>query len=324
MPDVLTLAAQYRAALLKQDAAVLARVVNAYTSLYGRLDDLVAALTLEIGDGLATAGEVARMARYRRLLAEIETEVGKFANFTETEMLTASRAAIDMASKHAAGLVDAVAPGVTAGFNRLPTGAIESLLGFLDRGGPLFERLQAMAGLQAESVGRKLLEGVGLGYNPKKLAGLIRDEMGGSLTDALRMTRTVQLYSYREATRANYAANPDVVEGWYWYAELDPDTCASCIAQHGSLHTIDEVLNDHHNGRCAMVPAVIGADNPIGSDGETWFNGLSEAEQRRVLGDGKYDAWKAGDVEFGAFSGTHDDPVYGPMRVEASLKELTG
>jgi hypothetical protein len=58
--------------------------------------------------------------------------------------------------------------------------------------------------------------------------------------------------------------------------------------------------------------------------GEEWFNAQSEATQRDMLGPGKYEAWKDGKFEFGDLSKTVDDPVYGPMRQEATLKELMG
>ena len=139
------------------------------------------------------------------------------------------------------------------------------------------------------------------------------------------MTRTVQLYSYREATRANYIANSDVVEGWIWHADLSPTTCAECIAMHGTFHANDETLNDHHNGRCSMIPVVKGFDRITEEGaGEAWFNAQPESVQRDMLGPGKYEAWKEGQFDFSQLVSTQNDPVYGEMRVEATLKELLG
>lgn len=319
--DVLATAARYRAALDRRDARAMQRLIDAYGLLYRRLQAEIEALTLTLGDmDDATPGAVARLGRFRSLIRQVTEELNRYSAYLETEIQTNAAENIAQAAKDAEGLVRAY--GVAGAFNRRPTSAIESLLGFLDPQGALFGRIKALAGFRAQYVADKILEGVGLGYNPKRIAAQIRDALGAGLTDAMRMTRTVQLYSYREATRANYIANSDVVQGWVWYAQLDADTCLSCIAQHGSVHGLDETLNDHHNGRCAMLPLV--GDNPVEQAGEEWFNGLSEDDQRSMMGAARYEAWRDGKFGFGQLSGSHTDDVYGVMRVEASLKELLG
>jgi hypothetical protein len=198
------------------------------------------------------------------------------------------------------------------------------LLGFLSPNGTLYERIGKLAETNAQNVAEKILEGVSLGYNPKKIAGIIRDELGGGLTDALRMTRTVQLWSYREATRANYINNSDVIEGWIWYADLPGEPCMACIAEHGSFHTLDETLDDHYNGRCTMIPVVAGMPGIVDQTGEDWFNELPESQQRGLMGDSKYEAWKENKFEFGQLATKHSDDVYGQMTTETALKDLLG
>jgi hypothetical protein len=321
--DVLTLAAQYRAALSKQDAAALARLVNAYGAMARRMQGSMDALGLELAEaGTLTRGQVARLARYRDLLEQVADELARYTAFAGVEMDAAARAAIGLAQTHARGLAQSAA-GVSLNWNRLPTDAIESLLGFLDPRGPLYARLGGLGPFVADKVSAKILDSVALGLNPRQWAGLLRDSLGIGLTDSLRMARTVQLYSYREATRANYIANDDVVTGWVWYAELDGDVCMSCVAEHGTLHPNSETLNDHHNGRCAMLPAVDGA-NPVTQGGQAWFDGLDPAQQRAMMGAGRYEAYTAGKFDFAAQSTTRNDDVYGDMRVEATLKELIG
>jgi hypothetical protein len=322
--DVLTLAAQYRAALSKQDAAALARLVNAYGAMARRMQGSMDALGLELAEaGTLTRGQVARLTRYRDLLEQVADELARYTAFAGVEMDAAARAAIGLAQTHARGLAQSAA-GVSLNWNRLPTDAIESLLGFLDPRGPLYARLGGLGPFVADKVSAKILESVALGLNPRQWAGLLRDSLGIGLTDSLRMARTVQLYSYREATRVNYAANSDVVNGWIWFAELDADVCLSCVAQHGTVHGNDEALNDHHNGRCAMLPNIAGEPNPVTQDGQQWFDGLDPSQQRSMMGAGRYEAYTAGKFDFAAQSTTRNDDVYGDMRVEATLKELIG
>ena len=161
-----------------------------------------------------------------------------------------------------------------------------------------------------------------MGLNPKAIAARITKKLGMGLTDSLRMMRTVQIYSYREANRASYIANDDVVQGWIWYADI-ARACPACIAQHGSFHKLDERLNDHHNGRCTMLPLTIGRKNTVES-GEDWFAKQDEITQQRILGKEKYQAWKGGAFSFGELATTHNDAVYGDMTTTAPLWQLLG
>jgi len=139
------------------------------------------------------------------------------------------------------------------------------------------------------------------------------------------MVRTAQLYSYREASRATYLANSGVVEGWYWSAFHSPSTCMSCIVMDGSFHPNTETLNDHYNGRCAMIPKVKGFPPAIDKgSGQSWFKGQTPEIQKQMMGAKKWDAWKAGKFDLEDISKMVDDPVYGSMRVETSLKDLIG
>ena len=322
--DMLALAAAQRAAFERIDAAVAARLVAAYGELWRRLADKAELLGYDIaGLDSPTAAQVARLARYKALLAQIAVELDRYSAYAGVEVNAAALAAIALASRDAAALV--ASAGVSEGFTVLPTDTIRALLAFLDPNGPLFEKLAQLGPYTAQQVADAIVENVALGLNPQQWAGVIRDQMGGGLTDAIRMARTVQLYSYREASRANYAANPRTVEGWYWFAQLDSDTCLSCVAQHGTLHPVDETLNDHHNGRCNMIPAVVGFDNPMGDvTGEDWFSQLPEATQRAMMGPGKFNAWRDGKFTFGDLSSMRVDPVYGPMRIEETLQALVG
>ena len=328
MPDpktVLDLAAEFDAALARKDAVALNRLIKAYGGLYTRLRDKIDALTLQIGAEEMTRGQVTQLERYKSLVRQVENELDDFSGYLKTELRDVSLSGIASGTKAARGLVGAVVgadSGIMAGFNVLPTKTIERLLGFLDPEGPLYKRIDKLAGYNAKRVADAILEGVGLGHNPRKIAAAIKHEMGGGLTDALRMTRTAQIYSYREATRANYIVNSDVVGGWIWVAAIAQSrTCLSCISQHGTKHPLTETLQDHYNGRCAMIPAVVGAENPITQMGEDYFNSLPEAQQRQMMGN-RYDMWKKGEFSFGDLSKVSKDEVYGDMRTVASAKDL--
>jgi hypothetical protein len=327
MTDAIDVVKQYRDELLANDTKALARLVRAYRNSFDMLSDKLELLMRDLGNGHHTIGQVHRAERYKSLMAQVAEQLRDLQGLTRQEMDTAAKFGIQIAGDHARGLIAATLgnENLAIAFNKLNPEVVKSLLGFLDPDGPLYKRLSELSTYGAQRISEDLTASIVAGYNPVKIASIFQRLWGMSLTDSMRMTRTVQLYSYREATRANYIANSDVVDGWIWSAELDERTCAECISMHGSFHTNDETLNDHYNGRCAMIPVVKGFDRIIEEgSGEEWFNAQSEATQRDMLGPGKYEAWKDGKFEFGDLSKTVDDPVYGPMRQEATLKELMG
>ncbi len=91
-----------------------------------------------------------------------------------------------------------------------------------------------------------------------------------------------------------------------------------------------EVETDHsffaggiavHN--CAAIPIVRGglvADS-IGT-GEAWFDGLSDAQKREIMGPGRYDLYTSGRWDWRAVSKPYSDPVYGEMLRAATLTEM--
>jgi SPP1 gp7 family putative phage head morphogenesis protein len=320
--EILRIAQQFKDALARHDKQALNRLIDAYERIYARLQDKINLLIDAIEMTEPTGGQLVRMERYIALIHQVENELHDYQAILRNEIENSSRDAIAFAGRDTARLLRAY--GVSTRFNRLPNEVIRTLLGFLSEDGPLFKRISQLAAANAQYVADKILEGVSLGQGPRVIAGIIRDALGGGLTDALRMTRTIQIWSYREASRANYLANSDIVGGWIWYSARDDRTCEACLAMDGTIHGLDESLDGHYNCRCTPLPIVEGLPNPLEQTGEQWFNDQSDAYQRETLGPGKYDAWKAGQFEFNQLATSRPDEVYGNMIVAAALKDLIG
>ena len=315
------LIAQLRKEIDAKDAETLANLARAYDRvvykpLQGDIDALVK--LIEAAKGIPN---VANTTEFKRLMADAQEKLASWQTYLDATVTNAATSIIPIGMDHAEQLVKAA--GIESTFRKMEPAQIEQLLKYLDEGSPLYQRIESMLPYFEKYIKTSIIDGVMSGKNPKTIASLITNLFGMPLTDSLRMTRTVQIWSYREAGRASYLANDDVVRGWIWYAELDSETCASCWAMHGTEHSLDETLDDHYNGRCTMLPMTIGSSNDIKS-GATQFGDLSEAEQRAILGDAKFDAWKDGKFDFSQLSTQHDDPVYTSMRSETPLKNLLG
>ena len=321
-PNILKIAARHRAEIDRADAANLRQVAKAYAAMYDNLQGDVDALRLAIEAIEApTVAQIKALPQYNRLLSHGKDELDRFTVYLETVMQTSATDAVGLGLSHSKELVSAMLQGRFGGLN---TNVVVPLLDYLRRDGPLFERITKITYATSAGVTDTIIKGVGLGYNPRKIAASIQDAFGGGLTDALRNVRTVQLYSYRDSARANYMASDGIVTGWIWYAELDADTCLSCVAQHGTIHDLEETLDDHYNGRCAALPYIEAFGSPVQQSGQDWFDSLSEAQQQAMMGQEKHGAWKDGKFEFSQLSAQGPNDVYGTMRTEASLVSLIG
>lgn len=351
LPDAITAAQQYRLALLKRDRAAAARLVRAYGRIWERLQSQVDALAADLDARLAN-GEtlsVAKLGKYDRLRdlqRAISGEVTRYGAVAESEMDALTREAISQAQSDALRLTQASLPGLArvdavllGRWQSLPTEAIETLLGFLSDESPLRAALRAKLGeTVAEAVGQSLVETLALGVGPRKAATVIRnlarEQLGRGLTWSLSTVRTAHLYAYREASRAAYAANDEIVPRWRWQSARDARTCGACLAMDGKEFPVREAFRTHHQCRCTMVPVVV-TYREIGFDvdeappvlehptGETWFRAQPESTQRAILGPGKLAALRARQFRFADLATPYSDPIYGEMRREATLADLT-
>lgn len=322
--DVLALLEQITAAAERQDRAALRRLIAAYGAFYRRIEPRVLAIAEQALRENLTAAQVRRLSDFRDLERAAAAELRDFSGLLIGEIVAGSVAAAALGSRHAQALLFAAIAGGPARDKRLRALSVEALdviTEFVRVGSPLRQRIELLAPFHAQRVADALIDAIAKGWNPRKTASAIQDVFGNGLTDALRMTRTAQLYAYRESTRQTYDLNG--VDGWQWYANLDGKTCMSCVAMHGTVHDNEERLNDHHNGRCVMIPIVDGQTFVSGT-GQAWFEQLPEAQQAEQMGRARWEAWQAGRFEFSKLSRERADDVYGQMRSEASLKELVG
>lgn len=331
-------AAKLRKAAERADAAAMERIITAHTdmdkALMPYIDAFTAALQAkQAGGQTVTRAQVERMPEYKRLLDAVENELDDYSNYMQSEVRTDSRRAANEGL--AAGSILLVSALMGAGYSRkvaelaienAPPTALDFLADYLDPDGPLMGKIKNLSPYYSEVISQLILDGVGNGLNPLTIAKQIVDNgLGMSLTDAMRWTRTTQLYSYRWANAASYQANGDIVTGWIWYAELDDKTCMSCISLHGKVFSLEEgIPNDHYNGRCAMLPYIPNVTDNIVKPGagEEWFSALDESTQKSAMGANKWQAWNDGQFEFSALSTFYDDDVFGTMRTETPLKDL--
>jgi SPP1 gp7 family putative phage head morphogenesis protein len=174
--------------------------------------------------------------------------------------------------------------------------------------------LRPLAGLGSavtDTVTRELARGVAMGTNPRVVAARMTTRLEGRFNGGAGRALTIARTEMLDATRAAGAMvdqrNSAVLGGWQWVAALDPRTCPSCWAQHGTVHPLDEPgPDDHANGRCARVPVTRswadlgypGIAEPASAvpDAQATFLDLTAKEQLQVMGPGRLALLRRGDV----------------------------
>lgn len=133
---------------------------------------------------------------------------------------------------------------------------------YLEENSPLYESIKNLQPSLTERIIDQITENIGLGRNPRVTAQNIADLLGTGLADAVRWARTTQMEVYRETNSETMRANENILDGWYWFAQLDDNTCEVCREEHGTFHELDEDLDGHWNCRCTQIPHVRGDDPP--------------------------------------------------------------
>ena len=284
--------------------------------------------------------QVQQLARYKSLQAQIIGEINGFAQIAGTQITQGQAAAVALSEQAAfTTMAASLPPGVTPDmlarvgleWNRLPTEAFANFVGIAGDGAPVGALLSELGPTTATAVRSGILEGIGLGYSPRKTARMVQKATGMGLTRAMAIARTETNRSHREASRLQYANNSAVVKGYKRHSARDSDVCIACIALDGKVYELKEPMDAHVNCRCAMLPETLtykdlGLDVPMPPPVESaqdWFQKQPSSVQLGMMkSTRRYDAWKSGQVGLNDMVQITDDVIWGKSAGVAPLKNI--
>ncbi len=360
----------FQHSILRGERTTASAMVRAYVQSWKRIKTRLAAMQKDYDKSIASGEPVGLNWIYQNSrLADLQMLIGKelshFTGFAGTKITAAQKKVIAESLTFSRDeMILQLGPQYdVSDFLRvksLPTSSIEIMVGINQPDSPLKRLLDRINIESSQSASDALIEGMILGYNPRKIAPLIRDALGIQLNRALTISRTEVMRAQRLATEENYKANGDIVQKWRWVAALD-GTCPACMAMHGKEFPLSEKMSSHPNCRCVATPVTLSWEElgkQFGFDfsnvdksgptfeeiakkynmspeqvaryqnrqmtGESYFNKLTELEQKKLLGPAKYQAYKDGLFEFEKLAKATYSPIWGEGKTVASLKDLLG
>jgi len=213
--------------------------------------------------------------------------------------------------------------GLPLQFNRLPQDALMTLLGALRKDTPLKALLDQIAPDAAKNAVRVLTKGLAMGESPRGVAKELRDALGVSLSRALTIARTETIRAERTAVHAQLLESKDVLNGWKRLANKR-GACLACLLLDGTVHPVEEPLEDHPNGCCVAVPLVKGTKEPQWTTGKEHFQSLSPDQQIALMGQKTWDAWSAGHFQLDDMVRWSDPNAWGQMPFIRPYYDLMG
>lgn len=333
----------YRSAMLEHEESARSATAQLWAGAEKAIRADLEALQARIEElatvgGAATPEMLAADRRYQELLATIEREIDGLADGATDATQSAQAAGIEATLGHVPVVARAAAGpapvGITLPWNEPDVDAVRALIGFASDGSPLRDLFVAIGPDLARAATQVLVTGVTTGEGPAATARALSAVLNVSRARAEAIARTEAMRAFREASRQSFEANQDVVEGWVWTSALGTRTCAACWAKHGTIHPASETLHAHVQCRCVAVPRtrawgeIVGDptlpdDRPEIETGAELFAGLTDDQQREILGPGVWELYQSGAIALADMARTDIDPRWGPSVRPATLAELS-
>lgn len=329
MPDatIVRVMASFRSAVQSGEDAAVQRMAQGWLAVERRLQDSAELTARIILDEQRAGRPVTRIMllrndRFLTLLDQARAEVNRYIPEAEQIIRGQQQALASLGIEHASTAIQTVA--ANAQFNRLPTAAVQNMIGLAGDGSPLRTLLQNSYGAGADGILDQMVKGVALGRGPVAIArAIVRQGLSRSLDRMIVVNRTEGLRVYRQASLDSYRAS-GIVSGYLRIAAKSARTCVGCLMADHRFYPLTVPFEEHVQGRCTAVPAVDGAPMPTWKTGADWFVEQPAATQREMLGPGRYDAWKANKFDLGALVTVRQDATWGNSVVPTPLRGLVG
>ena len=285
------------------------------------------ALTAEILDKME-AGEpvgpsyIYALERYQTMLNEAEAAVDQY-NKAADGIITGYEAdAVDLGIHNAIELVDIAEP-TDPMWTRINKRETRVMRGMLSEPSPLSTLLDKSWGEMKTGIEKVFVTGIATGQDAPWFAARMKETVDIAPKRAMTIARTEVNRAYRAANLETMRTSR-AVKG-YRRICYKPTACFACLMMDGDYYDKMEDFSDHPNGKCAAVPVTRHYD-PAGEEdwekGEAWFMNLPEKDQKRIIGDGRYQLWKEDSIDPKDMVYIKDNKLWGGSPTVRTIQDL--
>ena len=294
--DAVRVAREYREALANNEDAALRRLARYWLKMERELRLSYEGLYREIME-MQDAGEIVPeevwmdLERYRDMNRQIIELSGRYEDQALDTITEYQRLDYNLGLDSASAILQASSKYAEI-WNRVDPSLVETVAGFAGNGAPLRTLLQTDFGSLSSGILDALVSGVGLGKGAYATAeDMLKVTQKLTYTRAVRIARTEINRAYRIANAQQYAASGVVTKVLrLCYA---PTACLACLEMDGE-ECPNGMCDDHPNGKCTTIAVTIGGHYPEWQRGHDWLMEQTPEDQRRIMGPGRYEMWRAG------------------------------
>jgi len=328
-PRVIQAINEQRAKLLEREAETMRAMASRWMAVETSLKADMLELSMHLEE-LRAKGEtisVARlmqMDRYKALIADARREHAQYALWASNGIADDQRFLVAQGVTDAQQLITAAgmdARIVNMVFDRINVSAVEFIAGFAADGTPLHDLLRASYPESVVRLTDALVQGLAKGTGPRATASIMAESMAGNLDRALLIARTEQLRALR-AGNLEQMKESNVVKGYIRRAQRNATVCPACLALDGTFQKTAEIFASHPACQCYSQPVLRFGKTPAFPSGPEWFDDQPEKVQRSILGPGKFQIYKDGNLDWGSVAKVHEDATWGPTIRQGTLAEI--
>ena len=316
-------AREFREQLARNEDAALRRMSRYWVRMERELEPQFIALAQQIKE-MEDSGQVVppqyyySLQRYQDLMAQILREVPDYEKYAVDIITDYQTENFNLGLDDASAVISASKPS-DAMWNRVDRDAVQTVAGFAGNGAPLGELMRHDYGDLGAKVTDALVQGIGLGKGVSAIARDMRDAMGMEYNRSVRIARTEVNRAYRIANAMQYEKSGVVTK--VLRLAYKPTACFACLMLDGQ-ECPKGICDDHPNGKCTTVAVTVGGIYPEWQRGEQWLMEQSENDQRKIIGDGRFEMWKNDGVPLRDMVEMKPNAVWGGSPTVISEKEL--
>lgn len=248
--------------MARREQAAIDATIRAYQAAIDAAEARIARLAADLERLPASSWRTYAIRERESVVRELQQLLNDAASLSsrsiDTQRAIAAAEAASTTSTAVAGALQEAGRDVLAGAigGVVNDSSLRAMMAQVYGTSPVTDMLTRYAAQGAQAAGDRLVRAIALGENPRKISAALRRDLGTEAWKALRIARTEVIRAHTAGQLAVMRATPTITPAYEWACRT-ATACVACLAQHGTVSSIDQPPARHPNCRCVMLPVVI-------------------------------------------------------------------